>query len=300
MTQCRIIRRQTVSAANLTSNVPETGSTYSALATYALADVVIALAGDGLTHSYESLVAGNLGNALTDETRWLDLGATNRFAMFDDVNGTQTSLTSDVDVTIACAGRVDTLALLNLDATSVQVTMTAAGATVSDRTISLVETAYTTDWYSYFTEDVTYKDELVLTDLPAYSGASLRVQINKGGGTRACGAMVLGLARALGGTLYGASVGIRDFSKKVTDSDFGTTSLVERAYAKTGSFKLVTDALQADANSKILAEYRARPTMWIGTDDYASTWIFGFYRDWSTEFVFQGKNYVNLNIEGLI
>ena len=94
----KILRPFTVTNDNLASNIAETGSEYSAGVPYALADTVINAAGTAPTHhSYQSLVAANLGNALTDTSKWLDLGPTNRFAMFDNVNGTATTGAAGID-----------------------------------------------------------------------------------------------------------------------------------------------------------------------------------------------------------
>lgn len=300
MSQTKLIRPASVTASNLTSNVPETVAEYSSAATYAAGALVANTSGTSPTYRiYESAIDGNVGNALSDDTKWLDTGPTNRMAMFDTSPSTLTASDSDIDVSIVIDGRADTIGLLNCQADTIQITMTAAGATVYDQTFSMRETAYITDWYAYHTEAITYKPDLVVANLPAYNGCTLRVQARRTTGTRAIGVMVAGLARDLGGTLYGASTGIRDFSRKDTD-DFGNVSLVERSYAKTGSFKLVCDAAQADANSTLLADYRATPTLFVGVEGYPSSWIYGWPKDWRNEFAFRGKNYLNLEIEGLI
>ena len=55
---------------------------------------------------YESLVAGNTGNALTTRSKWLDLLVQpTATAMFDTVNGTATTGASGIDVTVAVDGR---------------------------------------------------------------------------------------------------------------------------------------------------------------------------------------------------
>jgi hypothetical protein len=58
--------------------------------------------------------------------------------MFDQVNGTVTTgAGGTIDVTIAAATRADGLALLGLDASSVQVTVTLSGVTLYDETYAL-------------------------------------------------------------------------------------------------------------------------------------------------------------------
>lgn len=295
----RLIRPIAITDAILTSNIAETGSEYASNATYAAGDVVIATADDGFKHSYESLVDANVGNALTDETRWLDLGPTNRWAMFDDVVGTTTTGAAGIDVSIAVSGRVDGLALFNLDATSVQVTMTTSAGTVYNETFDLLSDTFITDWFAYFSEEVTYSTELVLTELPLYGDPVVRVQIANTLDVSSCGLFKLGFGRDIGAPLYGASSGIADFSRKETD-EFGNTRLIERSYAKRSRFEIVTDSNQVDAIYDLLASFRATPVVWVGAEDFRMTWGFGWPKSWDASLVFVNKSKISLEMEGLI
>lgn len=296
----RMTRPYSVTAANLTSNVAITGTEYAVSGTYALGATVINTTGTSPTYrEYESLIADNTGNALTDATKWLDLGAINRFRMFDTVNGTTTTNATSINVTVAVTGRADSIGLLGLDAETVQVIMTAGVyGTVYDQTYSLLSDSGITSWYEYFSEDVVYSADLVLTDLPLYTDPSIQVIISKASGTVTCGTMILGQSRDLGAAIYGAQGGIQDYSRKEVD-DFGNYTLVERSYAKRNRFKLVSDNTQVDAIFQLLASYRATPALWIGTDDYAMTWVFGWARDWFVEFSMMEQSHISLEIEGL-
>lgn len=219
--------------------------------------------------------------------------------MFDTVNGTTTTNATSINVTVAVTGRADSIGLLGLDAETVQVIMTAGVyGTVYDQTYSLLSDSGITSWYEYFSEDVVYSADLVLTDLPLYTDPSIQVIISKASGTVTCGTMILGQSRDLGAAIYGAQGGIQDYSRKEVD-DFGNYTLVERSYAKRNRFKLVSDNTQVDAIFQLLASYRATPALWIGTDDYAMTWVFGWARDWFVEFSMMEQSHISLEIEGL-
>lgn len=294
-----MVRPYSVTAANLTSNVPITGTEYASTGTYALGARVINTTGaDPTYHEYESLVANNTGNALDDSSKWLDLGAINRFRMFDSVNGTLTTNGTTINVTVNVTGRADGLGLLGLDAETVQVVVTAGVyGTVYDQTYELVDNDGITSWYDYFTEDEVYSSDLVLTDLPLYTDPSIQVIITKAG-TASCGTMVLGQSIDLGAALYGAQAGIIDYSRKETD-DFGNTSLVERSYAKRSRFKLKTDNTRVDSIFRTLAQYRATPALWVGVEDQSATWAYGWARDWYVEFSMMEQSHISLEIEGL-
>lgn len=302
MSEFKMVRPATFPGNNLTSNVPETGAQHSLAATYAKGAKVVDISGTGATHhEYESLVDGNTGNALEDATKWLDLGATNRWRMFDDVNGTLTTSPTGIDFSRTIEGRVDALGLLNLEGEEVQVTMTVAGEVVYDRTYNLVSTENISDWFAYFSEEVVYKADLVLIDLPLFINPTVRVQIRSDAGPAAVGQVVLGLTRTLGETVYGgASVGIRDFSKAEENEEFGTISLKKRAWRKRGDFKIVMPEATADSVARLLADYRATNLLWIGAETHGSTIIFGWVRDWGIDFVLYGQAHGTLQIGGII
>jgi hypothetical protein len=296
----QMIRPITIDQTNLTSNVAlDDGGEYSATVTYALGDVVIDTASaDPTYHAFESLADSNLGNALTDSANWLDLGAVNRLAMFDQVVGTVTSNASSIDVTVAATSACTGLALFNLTASSVQVTVSNGSGTLYDETVSLRSTFGIIDWYTWFTQEAEFDTDLVLTDLPPNLGTNIRVQIT-GSGTVECGTMVLGKLRSLGtGPFYGARGGIIDYSRKTTD-DFGNTSLVERAFAKRWSFQTMVPNGDMAAVFRVLSEIRATPVAWIGSEDFSPTLIFGWARDWSEEIRYPTQSLLSLEIEGL-
>lgn len=290
-----IIRPITVTDAILTSNVAEDdGPTYSAAATYALGQTVIE---DHL--AYESLIASNTGNPLTDAAKWLALGATNRWRMFDQSIGSLTEKSGAMDVTVAVGGRVDGLALFGLAAEQVQVVITSADlGEIYNQTHSLRSDSGIDSWYEYFSEEVFYFTEMGLTDLPLTSNVDVRVVISSATGSVAVGTMVVGQSRSLGATVYGARCGIIDYSRKTTDA-FGNTSLVERTFAKRVSFKVSVESGAADAVYTLLAQYRATPVVWVGADDYSMTLIYGWARDWSVELTFPSHSYLTIEIEGL-
>lgn len=295
-----LIRPLSITPANLTSNVAlDDGPEYSALASYALGDVVIDTASaEPTNHAYESLVASNLGNALSDASKWLDLGSVNRLAMFDQVNGTLTGNASSIDVTISATTVCNGLALFNLSAEEVQVTVSNGSGDLYDETYSLRSTFGITDWYAWFTQEVSFKASLILTDLPPNSGTSIRVQIT-GTGDVACGTMVLGKLRDLGvGPFYGARGGITDYSRKTVD-DFGNASLTERAFAKRITFRSQVANGDVDGVFDVLAQYRATPVVWIGKTEFQMTCVYGWARDWGIEITRPTTSTLALEVEGL-
>lgn len=300
-TRAELVRPTKVTDAILvSSNVPETEYTaWAAGVTYADGAFVRLVATD-VHKIYQSAQADNVGHdpQTDDGTWWIDAGSTNRWAMFDESVQSQTTAQDSLEVSLRSTGVLDTLALLNVSGASVSVTLTdpSEGVVLSE-TYSLVSNAGIDDWWKWFFEPITRKTDLLIP-LPPYAGALLDVAIDAPGETAACGVMIVGLSKEIGGTQLGASVGIQDYSRKGRD-DFGNAVVVERAYSRRANLSIVTDNTAIDALLTLLAQYRATPVLYIGTSLYSSTIIYGFYRDLAIEIQWPEQSLLNLEVEGL-
>jgi len=298
----KVINPVAVGTAQLTSSTaPEPGAgetTWLAATTYAVGDIRIRVE----THrKYRRLTAGTSATAPElDATNWLNIGPTNRYAMFDNAVGTSTQIASPL-TTVTKPGFIGGLALLELKGASVAITLKsgAGGTTIYSRTVSLdgtiVDSLY--DWF--FTEYVQMTD-VVLTDLPdSYGDPELTVSIT--GSTVACGVHKTGRVQTIGVTEYDSSIGIIDYSIKKKD-DFGNTTIVERSFSKRGSFKVFTEKSRFNNIFRALSALRAVPAIYIATEElgYEPMIIYGFYKDFSIDVAYPTIHYCNLEIEGLI
>ena len=145
--------------------------------------------------------------------KWLDLGFNNRWRMFDTKTGTRTVHPESIIFTVQ-PGLIDSIALLDLDATTLELTFTdpVEGVVYSD-TVTLVSASNVVDAYSYFFEPFLTTDALTRTNLPPYGGAALTVAINAPGGVASVGTVVVGRRKGLGVVQYGAEIGITDYSQ---------------------------------------------------------------------------------------
>lgn len=230
---------------------------------------------------------------------WLDLGATNRWRLFDQVVGQQCTNASSIVVVIAPSSRVNSLALFNLENAS---TVTVVGNSTSagevyNETFDLTDDGGITSWYAWYFESIDRLTELLVDDLPPYSDMQLTITI-AGTGTVGCGEIVLGLSRDIGAAMYGTAIGIRDYSYKEQD-DFGNWSITERAYANRVDVPVWVDGSFTDALVRLLRGYRATPVVWVPIDHVTSTLVYGFYKDFSVVVESYPKSICNLELEGL-
>ncbi len=267
----QLLQPVTVAGAVLaSSNVAENDAAeWSASATYATGARVMRVA----THRvYESLTAANVGNDPAGASgKWLDVGPTNRWSMFDEALGTSTNNTSSIQVALN-AGSANAVALLDVVASTVRVR-----ATGYDRTVPAGTGAIT------------------FLDLPSNAG-TVTVTI-AGTGTVSVGTLLIGRVTTLGLTEASPTAGITDFSRKDVD-EFGEVTIVQRAWAKrmTARALIRTDAVDIVANR--IAAVRAQPSLWIGQTGLDSLTVYGFFKDFSIE-VGETLSRLSLSIEGL-
>ena len=124
------------------------------------------------------------------------------------------------------------------------------------------------------------------------------ITLTDSGETVLCGVCVLGLSKEIGGTQYGATVGIQDYSVKTQD-DFGNYTILERAYADRGTFSVEVETSYVDALKKLLTAYRATPAVYIGSDDFGSTVMYGFFKDFNIDIAGPAVSIATIEIEGL-
>ena len=82
---------------------------------------------------YESLAASNTGNppAVDNGTKWLNVGPTNRWAMFDLLRNTGTSGTSPMVIVLTPGQRIDAIAAVGIVADSITVAVASASGSYS-------------------------------------------------------------------------------------------------------------------------------------------------------------------------
>lgn len=295
----RLIRPTTLTDAMLTSSTaPETDyPAWSSATAYAVGVRVILAA----THRrYEALAASTNVSPASDPTKWLDLGPTNRWAMFDARVGTATNRTASLQVGLA-PGAIDALALIDTQAESATVTLTVGGVQVYSRSQTFNVGGVAIDnWFSWFFEPLGQKTSMLFLDVPVYAAGQLSVTLTRDNpaDSVSCGTLLVGRQLSLGDTEHGADIGIIDYSRKETDQ-FGVTSVVERAFAKRMTAKVVmaTDAI--DDIHRSLAALRATPVLWIGSESFESLTVYGFYKEFSIDIAYPTVSYCSLTIEGL-
>jgi len=254
---------------------------------------------------YESLQNTNLNKTpSTNPTWWLDLGATNQFAMFDQVVGTSTTATTSLTVVYAPGSVFNSVAFINVDAAVIKVTIRdgLSGPIVYENTAGL-SGSNVTNWYDYFFSDPLLKrTQVVFSEIPPYVNAHITIELkNSTGVAVSLSQFIAGDLASLGTSQYGATAGIIDYSIKQTD-EFGNTSFVKRAFSKRLSCNFNLDNSQLNRVQNYLYSVRATPAVWVASDSpqfEEALVVYGFYKDFSTEISYPSFSQCSIEIEGL-
>jgi hypothetical protein len=300
----KVIKPTTVMPVMLVStNTPELDSSrgeveWSAATIYSTGSVV---ARASTRRLYRRIGPGGSSSILPEiDPNWKDIQATNRWAAFDQSATSQTKRASPLDITVAAGVPVTAVALLQLAGASATITATdgPSGPVIYSRTVNLTDSSLT-DWFAYFYEPFRQREAVVLTDLPPYLGAHVRLQIT-GPGEVACGAFILGAVYSLGETQMRPRIGIRDYSRKAVDEETGIVTLEQRAYARRLGLRWRVPDGAVDAMDRLLSELRATPCVWIGDEQgLQSLTVFGWFRDYEIDVAYRAFSYFSAELEGM-
>lgn len=242
-------------------------------------------------YDYEALVANTNRNPETDTVTpaaWLNLGPSNRWAMFNKrigktwQVGTTTTNPNTIDITFVPGRAINSIGLVGVVADKVTVQMIVGGIVVYTRDL-VMSSKTAMDWYEYYYGDFVTRDNLAYTDLPSYSNASIRVLVDNTGETAEVGMMILGQQSTIGWAIWGTGIGLENYSLSDVD-DFGNITQIERGARDTIDFSCRNYKNQVANIKRILKPMKDKAAMYIGSEDIDATIIIGKLEDFNLTF----------------
>ncbi len=258
------------------------------------------------THKvYQSLQDGNLNKPLPvwPEVKtdwWMEVGATNKMAMFDLARNTKSVGTSPMTVTFQPGVRVDSIGVLGMEADSVTVTMSSGGSPVYSYTKTLTY-RHVNDGKDYCFNPFARYASIVQFDLPPYSDGIITVTLTAAVGEVKCGSIVVGSSEYLGETQFDAVSDAINFST-VTRDIWSKATLVPRPSIPKTAQVTEVDASRVKRLYDLRKKLNAVPALWSALDDATNDYfevllILGIYQ----RFIINVKNpkitTVNLELE---
>ncbi len=237
---------------------------------------------------YESLVDANTGNApAANPSKWLDVGPSNPFACLDQAVSTPSTAPASAQVfAIKLPSSVSACALMSVTGTRAHVAVNNAIGSISSQSTTNLASVH----------------GATTTALMGFEpGQYVSVWIS-GDTSVSIGEFIAGTFHQLGGTQYGHSFSITDYSRKDTD-EFGTTTFVKRATAKRMSASVLVPKGNYNGVIQLMEAITSTPTVWIASDDpdySAGAIVYGNWAEFDLEIAYPTENLCNLEIQGLI
>lgn len=266
-----VIVPTTITDAVLTySNVTENDyAAWSAGTTYAAGERVISTT----THRiYESGAAGNLGKDPTNVVNrvgsppwWIEVSPTNKWAMFDGLISTKTTIATPLNITLR-PGFVGALYMSGLVAENISVTIKdAPGGTVVYTYTASLENSQPPDYWEHFFMPFRQQTDFFLGDLPPYSDMEITITLSSVSGNVSCGILTIGDLRPLGMTEWGGEAQPKTYSRLGEDA-WGNPKIITRPSGKNMKLSAHIDPSNADFVEETVRLLQDVPAAWIGVN----------------------------------
>lgn len=238
---------------------------------------------DAANFVFESLADGN-SSALTEKTKWLPLGITNRLKMFDKAVNSQTIWPEEVIVVVKAGQLANTLTLLNVTGASVSVSQSESSYS---RARSLVSHDVLS-WYDFWYQEPLWIGDTVFDDLPPYIDSVVTVAVKSPSNQAAVGGFFLGKSKFIGKTQWGLTAGILSYSGSTADT-FGNVTLMKRDSAKKMNFEVAIPRGYEDEVYRYMKSAENIEMVAIASTNWSMTISYGYLGQWELPLSIDGK-----------
>lgn len=253
---------------------------------------------------YESLVSGNLGNAVTDKTKWILKGNTNRFRMFDWNQGNPSIGQSPMTVVIRPGKRIDALMLEGLKASMVDITIRNGtdGDVVFTLDGYLLERNVTT-FYEFFFAPFIYIKSFATFEIPPIPDPVIYVTLSDPSGTVELSRLAVGQSTYLGPIQWNPVSDTDNYSEIERDK-FGRATMTPIPSTPLAEVKLEPDANKTNMIRQFKEQANARAVVWSALDDIDSPYrealvVIGFYDNFRIDISNHEFTVIDLSIKGI-
>lgn len=251
---------------------------------------------------YESLIDNNIGNdPNAAETNWVLIDSpTNYAGMFDNSVGTKTAADAEIDITLNTSGFIDTVALIGIDKIrTITVTCFSVGKQVYSETKSAYKRRVNGIAGVWFGKH-RFISDVLFSNLPKFKDMQVRVHALSDTGTQVeIGGLVIGVSESLGKAQWEFSTSRKSYSV-VKEDEFGGVKFVKRyRSAKRLDIKLRLHPSRVAFVEEQLAKYDVEPLLWVASEDYKSTIIYGVYDNFNHLFKSSTTAFNTLKLKGI-
>jgi hypothetical protein len=255
------------------------------------------------THKLYEAIVNNTNKFPPDNlgVEWIEIGATNLWRAFDQKVGSQTVAETSGGITFEFQvnSLTTAVALFNLIATDVKITVTPPGISPVEFEVSLIDTSEIIDWFTYFFTDTTSRQNVLISGLPGYAGSTMVIEIT-GAPATAVGEIAAGRLQQIGDTAWGGRIEALDFSR-VDEDVFGNVTILRRGSAKRVEFPVMWPSNDTGRVDRILDSIRSEPAVFAATtcDDPYGFFVYGFYQTYDINVAGPALAYATIEVRTL-
>ncbi len=214
-----------------------------------------------LSYTYE-----NPKDGATDDSvaTWIVVGPTNKWAMFDGLQNTKTTSSTDFTVTINPPYNANTLAMLGFSGVeSVRIEVdNSLDVNIYDKTYSMSDFSAIYDHYTYVFYQIASLDDFIATDLPPLPNTTIRVTFS--GSNMTIGELVTGFAIDIGQLVAENTKSDRFRYREQEYNEFGYPTGEAPIVVELNTYDVLVPKLNNQAIQKLLDTLTGENTLWVG------------------------------------
>lgn len=241
-----------------------------------------------------------------DPINWADVGATNRYKMFDYFNNQPSvfDASGGATITLQPNSRVSSISVFGVEADHLTVTQrNGVGGNILAQYEYDLLTRFTTTWYEYLTGEFIFRNTVVVMNLNPLTTSVFELTFTRQNGLASVETVTIGNPIFIGGLEYGATSDILDFSRIERD-EFGGATLVPRKNVPTLGGSIFVEKSNIPRIVKFRKDNQATPLVFLGIDDVDDPYFdsvsgLGIIKAMPIIVEYPNHSIVNLEVEGL-
>lgn len=249
------------------------GTTYTGDQIVYKGNRVYAATGKAGNTNKDPAVLTNQVNPDGTDNFWIDIGPTNRSAMFDGLISTPTSAASPLRITLT-PGTFNGFALFGIDADTYEVVVKDApgGNIIYSETVTALEGSMPSDYYEYFFDRFKPLTQFIRSGIEPYGSAEITLTLRKTTGNVKLGMFAIGDFKPVGIPQRDATVSPGTFRYFKQDA-YGNATIKKRPNATSMTLSCVLPIEEANTIKATIDEISATPVVVAGSEAAMYEWM---------------------------
>lgn len=232
-----------------------------------------------------------------DPASWIVLGYSNRWRMFTLAKDSKSTAGATLTCTFNFGVGVDTIALLGVIGTSINITVeTVEKGVVYDETITTTD-ILVDNYFDWFFLPYESKEDFIFFNLPTYPEATITITVTATSDT-AIGRFVAGTSKQLGESIYGSSTGTQSFTLRNRDG-FGNLSIVPRRTIDVTEFKVAIETPSIPVVKRYIAKAASEPALFFADPSNEGLINFGLAEDFRIPYEYPTVSKATIEVKSI-